>query len=124
MVLAELPDTTTLRILSRNRVGRRRVNAEDIQSALRQAEIPTEIESRLTWKLYDQRHEVNLHRRELVLSKRGTAFSLPPARIVVGQDAAGNETDAEVAYSSSTATWAAWKQGEEIISSDPRGARS
>ena len=123
LVLAELPNTTTLRILSRNRVGRRRVHSEDIQCALRQAGISTKIESRLTWKLYDHWHGTNLHRRELILSKRGTAFSLPPVRIVVGQDVVGNETDAEVAYSSSAATWVAWRQGEEIISS-PRGARA
>ena len=115
MVLSGLPRATSIRLLSRNWVDGRRVYASDILTALRQAGISPELESRLHWRLYDQRDDVNLHRRELILDTRRAAFSLPPATIVIGQDAASNETDAAVAFASSALTFAAWKKGVEVI---------
>lgn len=93
--------------------------ASDILTALRQAGISQEHESRLHWRLYDRRDDVNLHRRELILSTRRAAFSLPPARIVIGQDGASNETDATVAFASSAPASAAWNNGVTVVGSDP-----
>ena len=115
MILSNLPSVACIRVLSRNWVDGRRVYASNILSALRQAGISPEHESRLHWRLYDQRNDVNLHRRELVLSTRRAAFSIPPARIVIGQDTASNETDAAVAFASSAPASAAWKSGLTVV---------
>lgn len=115
MVLSDLPADVTIRLLSRNWVGGRRVNAADILAALEKAGISPELKSRLRWRLYDQRGDANLHRRELILNSRRASFSLPPARIVIGQDSASNETDAAVAFASSASTYAAWKNGIQVI---------
>ena len=115
MILSNLPSVACIRVLSRNWVDGRRVYASNILSALRQAGISPEHESRLHWRLYDQRNDVNLHRRELILSTRRAAFSIPPARIVIGQDMASNETDAAVAFASSAPASAAWKNGVTIV---------
>ena len=88
MILSNLPRVAYIRVLSRNWVDGRRVYASDILTALQQAGISQEHKNRLHWRLYDQRNNVNLHRRELILSTRRAAFSLPPARIVIGQDLA------------------------------------
>ena len=115
LILTYLPTVACIRILSRNWVDGRRVYASDILSALQQAGISQEHERRLRWRLYDQRAGVNLHRRELILSTRRAAFSLPPARIVIGQDVASNETDAAVAFASSTPASTAWKNGVTVV---------
>ena len=118
IVSVHQPDTTSIRLLSRNWVGSHRVHAADIVTALREAGSSPELEARLHWRLYDQRDSGNLHRRELVLRTRRSAFALPPARIVIGDVAAGNETDAEVAFSSSASTLAAWESGVIVIRGD------
>ena len=115
LVLSSLPSTTTIRVLGRYWIGRKAVSSEDIVTSLREAGMSSELENRLRWRLYDQKLTTNLHRRELVLSTRRTAFSLPPARIVLGQDPAGNETDAVVAYASSRSTSEAWRNGKDIF---------
>lgn len=119
MILSNLPRVACIRVLSRNWVDGRRVYASDILAALRQAGISQEHESRLRWRMYDQRDDVNLHRRELILSTRRAAFSLPPARIVIGQDVASNETDAAVAFASSAPASKAWKSGVTVVGGDP-----
>lgn len=91
------------------------MNAADILAALQKAGISPERKSRLRWRLYDQRDDANLHRRELILNSRRTSFSLPSARIIIGQDPASNETDAAVAFTSSASTYAAWKNGIKVI---------
>ncbi|MDE0516276.1 MAG: hypothetical protein OXH43_08070 [Acidimicrobiaceae bacterium] len=115
VILSNLPRVAYIRILSRNWVDGRRVYASDILTALQQAGISQEHKNRLHWRLYDQRNNVNLHRRELILSTRRAAFSLPPARIVIGQDLASNETDAAVALASSAPASTAWKRGVTVI---------
>ena len=115
VILSNLPRVTCIRVLSRNWVDRRRVYASDILTALRQAGISQKHRSRLHWRLYDQRNDVNLHRRELILSTRRAAFSLPPARIVIGQDVVSNETDAAVAFATTDPAFAAWKSGVTVI---------
>ena len=119
VTLSNLSRATCIRVLSRNWVDRRRVYASDILTALRQAGISPEHESRLHWRLYDRRDDVNLHRRELILSTRRAAFSLPPARIVIGQDVASNETDAAVAFGSSAPASSAWKSGVTVLGGGP-----
>lgn len=119
MILSNLPRATCIRVLSRNSVDGRRVYASDILTALRQAGISQEHESRLHWRLYDRRNDANLHRRELILGTRRVAFSLPPARIVIGQDVASNETDAAVAFASSAPASTAWKRGVTVIGGGP-----
>jgi len=115
VILSNLPRIARIRLLSRNWVNGRRVCASDILTALRQAGISPAHESRLHWRLYDQRDDVNLHRRELILSTRRAAFSLPPARIVIGQDVASNETDAAVAFATTAPASAAWKSGVTVV---------
>ncbi len=115
MCIRCLPGYASIRVLSRNWVDGRRVDALDILTALQQAGISSHLENRIHWRLYDQRSGVNLHRRELILSTRRTAFTLPPALILIGQDSAGNETDAEVAITSSASTATAWKKGIDVI---------
>ena len=116
MILSSLPRVACIRVLSRNWVDGRGVCTSDILTALRQAGISQKHESRLHWRLYDQRNDVNLHRRELILSTRRAAFSLPPARIVIGQDVASNETDAAVAFATTAPASAAWKSGVTVVS--------
>lgn len=119
MILSSLPRVACFRVLSRDWVRGRRVYASDILAALRQAGISQEHESRLHWRLYDRRDDVNLHRRELILSTRRAAFSLPPANIVIGQDVASNETDAAVAFASSAPASAAWNSGVTVVGGGP-----
>ena len=114
MILLRLPSATRIRILSRDWVGKR-VHPADILSALQQAGMSAELEERLHWRLYDQRDNTNLHRRELILSTRLVAFNLPPARIIIGQDSAGNETDGEVEFSSTKVASEAWEQGIDVV---------
>lgn len=113
--LSNLPMDACIRVLSRDWVDGRRVYASDILTALRQAGLSQEHERRLHWRLYDRRDDVNLHRRELILGTRRAAFSLPPARIVIGQDVASNETDAAVALGSSAPALAAWQNGVTVV---------
>ena len=115
IVLAELPNADSIRLLSRNRVDGRCVCASEILEALQEAGISPELERRLQWRLYDRQNNANLHRRELILSSRRASFSLPPARIIIGQDPASNETDAAVAFLSSATAYEAWKSGTKII---------
>ncbi|MYH00941.1 MAG: hypothetical protein F4010_00315 [Cenarchaeum sp. SB0669_bin_11] len=119
MILSNLPRVAYIRVLSRNWVDGRRVYASDILTALQQAGISQEHKNRLHWRLYDQRNNVSLHRRELILSTRRAAFSLPPARIVIGQDLASNETDAAVALASSAPASTAWNSGVKVLSAGP-----
>ncbi len=114
MMLSNLPGLSSIRILSRNWVGDHRVYASDIETALRQTGISHVLASRLQWRLYDRQGDVNLHRRELILSTRRAAFSLPPAAIVTGQDAVGNEADAAVAFASSEPASRAWNGGVPV----------
>ena len=114
MVLCELPNAECIRLLSRNWVAGSRVHTSEILAALQQAGMSPELESRIQWRLYDQRNGANLHRRELILSSRRASFSLPPARIVIGQDPASNETDAAVAFPSCATAIAAWKSGTKV----------
>ena len=115
MVLSDLPRAENIRILSRNWVAGKRVHASEILEALQDASISPELERRLQWRLYDQRDDANLHRRELILTSRRASFSLPPARIVIGQDPASNETDAAVAFPSSATAYRIWKNGTNVV---------
>ena len=115
IVLSNLPRVNSIRLLSRNWVGGQRVRASEILDALKKAEITPELERRIQWRLYDQRSDVNLHRRELILNSRRSSFSLPPVRIIIGQDAASNETDAAVAFISSKSAYEAWKNGTVVL---------
>lgn len=110
-----LPTLDHVRILSRNWVGGERVYASTIVQSLEDAGMTDEIGSRIEWRIYDQRNSVNLHRRELLLPRRGTAFTLPPAQIIVGQTDPGNETDAATPLVSSSATSAAWNDAVKVL---------
>ncbi|MCY3850671.1 MAG: hypothetical protein OXF75_07725 [Acidimicrobiaceae bacterium] len=118
MVLSDLSEAASIRLLSRNWIGGHSVYAADIVTVFREAGSSPELEARLHWRLYDQRNCGNLHGRELILGTRRTTFRLPPAEILIGEVAAGNETDAEVAFSSSASTFAAWKSGTTVIRGD------
>ena len=118
MLLLDQPETANIRLLSRSWRGGHRVYAADIVTALREAGSSPELEARLHWRLYDQRYFGNLHGRELILGTRRTTFRLPPARIVIGEVATGNKTDAEVAFSSSASTFKAWESGITVIRGD------
>ena len=115
MVLAGLPRATSIRLLSRNRVGGHPVRAAEIATALRQAGCSPDVEKRLHWRLYDKRDVGNLHGRELVLGKRRATFRLPPADIVIGEADTVNETDAPVAFRSSASTFAAWEEWHHVV---------
>ena len=114
MVLSNLPAIKSIRLLSRNWIDDRRIYANDIKTALHKTRISRQLASRLQWRLYDRRGDVNLHRRELILSTRRAAFSLPPVAIVIGQDVVGNETDAAVAFASSERASRAWNRGVRV----------
>ena len=113
-ILTALPGLESIRLLSRNWVGNRRVYARDILTALLNAGISPELENRLHWRLYDQKNHANLHRRELILSSRHTSFSLPPACIAIGQDPSSNETDAPVAIANCGPAYAAWNNSIKV----------
>ena len=115
IVLSNLPRVNSIRLLSRNWVGGQQVYASEILDALKKAEITSELKSRIQWRLYDQRRDVNLHRRELILNSRRSSFSLPPVRIIVGQDVASNETDSAVDFTTSAPAYKAWKNGTRIL---------
>lgn len=121
-VLDLLPKLTRLRLLSRDWVDQRRVYALDILNALGAARLRPDAQARIEWRLYDQRAAGNLHRRELLLPRRGSAFTLPPAQIVVGQAGAGNETDAATSIASSSATLAVWKHARPVVAGTPVSA--
>lgn len=114
-VLGDLPPATTLRVLSRNWVGGQPVLPTDIASELVDAGLRSDAQTRIVWRLYDGRRSPNLHRRELLLPRRGAAFTLPPALVVVGQASAGNETDSPAALASSAATVTAWRAATPIV---------
>ena len=115
MVLADLPSTTTIDLLSRNSVGGHPVDPADIRMALRRTGCSPELERRLHWRLYDRRDVGNLHGRQLILRKRRATFKLPPAQIIIGQTDPGNEADAQESFASSRPAFEAWKTGTTVI---------
>ncbi len=115
LVVSALPTAKSIRLLSRDWIGGQSVDTAKIRTTLLDAGISSRLQRLLRWRLYDQRIHSNLHRRELILGSRRGSFSLPPARIVVGQDSASNETDSAVGFASSASTIEAWQGGFEVF---------
>lgn len=113
-VLGLLGSDVTLRILSRNWVNGRTVIPTQVLAELTGAGIKPSHKKRLEWRIYDRRHGVNLHRRELILGRRRVSFSLPPAQTVIGQSPSGNETDSSVSFASSSSSLDAWKKATPV----------
>lgn len=108
------PSIQRIRLLSRNWVAGKYFATSDIALPLSSTNGFNEIVDRVEWRLFDRDTTERLHRRELVLPRRRSAFTLPPCDVVVGEQAAGNETDASVSLASSRAVLKAWERSERI----------
>ncbi|MBX3313772.1 MAG: hypothetical protein KF906_05570 [Actinobacteria bacterium] len=113
-VIGLRPTGTGLRLLSRDFVAGHRVQPKDLGIALAGAGLGANVQERIEWKVYDQRLGTNLHRRELLLPRRGAGFSLPIVSMLVGQSDLGNETDAELTLPDAAPTHAAWANGVPV----------
>lgn len=114
-VVALRPPGSRLRLLSRDFVAGVRVSPRDLRGLLEDARLPEQVRERLDWRIYDRRKLTNLHRRELLLPRRGVGFSLPIVTMLVGQAAIGNESDAELDLPETNAAAAAWQSGSVVL---------
>lgn len=112
-VLSLWNDGRSLRILSRSYVGNPVAPAEVLSALVSAGLKPAEM-TRLEWRLYDQRDGENLHSRQLILQGRGVAFSLPPASVLIGDYAVGNESDGEILVRDHSAVRAAWQSATRV----------
>jgi hypothetical protein len=112
-VLTSAPAVRSLRLLSRQTVDGERVDPSELASAITK-EISVVTRSKLEWRLYSSSGGADLHDRQLILPRRGTAFAIPIVRTLVGQKKVGNATDSELLVSESSAVLRAWKSGTPV----------
>jgi hypothetical protein len=109
-VLMCAPTIGSLRLLSRQTVDGERVDPNDLASAITKS-ISAETRAKLEWRLYNSGGGADLHDRQLILPRRGTAFAIPIVRTLMGQKTVGNASDSELLVAENGAVLRAWRSG-------------